>query len=216
MKKPTVHVGNFCFTIFLFLMFLLPLNVCAQENSVSPVQTLATSQGESPATPEIFPAETITTPITATNEKLVLEKNTGSTNSSNLSTKISLQKGSVDNQRQVFITDSRTGQKYVKDRVIVRFNTKKNPGSSVSQEKIRMAHAKAGAKIVKDLSMGSVSGLQVVQLPNGTDVQSAITAYKSNPDVLYAQPDYMISIIPDQTGSSINEVNSRNYSLTTQ
>ena len=207
MKKPTIRVGNFCI-IFLFLLILVPLNVCAHEYSVSPVQALATSKGESPATTEIFPAETKTTPIRPANENRGLEKNAGLTNSTNLSSQKSLPEALVTDKEQVFITDSRTGKKYVKDRVIVRFNTKRNPGSSVSQEKIRIAHAQAGAKIVKELSMGSVSGLQVVQLPNGTDVQSAITAYESNPDVLYAQPDYIISIIPDQPGSIINEINS--------
>ena len=73
-----------------------------------------------------------------------------------------------------------------------------------------MAHANVGAKVEKDFSTGSVAGLQVVQLPNGTDVQSAITEYESNPDVLYAEPDYVLSIIPDQTGSIINDINSAN------
>jgi len=208
MKKPTIHVGNVSFAIVLFLLFLLPLNVGAQENSVSPVQTLATSNAISPATTEIFPAATIIPPITAANQNLIAGKNPGLQNSSNLSPKDSHVQERVNDKEQVFITDSRTGQKYVKDRVIVRFNTKKNADSSISQEKISMAHAKVGAKIEKDLSVGSVSGLQVVQLPNGTDVLSAIIAYESNPDVLYAEPDYVLSIIPDQTGSIINEVNS--------
>jgi len=109
---------------------------------------------------------------------------------------------------QDFIIDSSTGQKYVKDRVIVRFKTNKNDGLSVVNEKISMAHAKIGAKVQKKFSTGSVAGLQVVQLPTGTDVQSAITAYESNPDVLYAEPDYLMSIIPDETGSNINHINS--------
>ena len=120
-------------------------------------------------------------------------------------------------REQVFITDSRTGQKYVKDRVIVRFKSQKNAVSSISQEKIRMAHAKMGAKVEKDFSAGGVTGLQLVQLPNGTDVQSAIKEYESNPDVLYAEPDYVISILPDQTGPIVQDtVNSVTYPLNTQ
>ncbi len=65
-----------------------------------------------------------------------------------------------------------------------------------------MAHAKLGAKIQKDFSAGpaGVPGLQVIQLPPGTDVQSAIREYESNPDVLYAEPDYEVSIPPDEIG----------------
>ena len=47
------------------------------------------------------------------------------------------------------ITDTRTGQKYVKDRVIVRFKSQKNAGLSLSSEKIRVAHANAGGKLKK-------------------------------------------------------------------
>jgi subtilisin family serine protease len=208
MKKPTILVGNYCFAIFFFLIFLFPLHVCAQENSVNPVQTLTISNGENLATAEIFPAETITIPITAANEILGFEKNTGLTNSSNLSQKKPNSLTLVNEKHKDFITDTRTGRKYIKDRVIVRFKSQKNTGSSISQEKISLAHAKVGARIEKDLSVGSVAGLQLVQLPNGTDVQSAITAYESNPDVLYAEPDYMISIIPDQPGSIVHEINS--------
>jgi subtilisin family serine protease len=264
MKRPTIPVGNVSFVILLFLLFLLPLNVCAQENSVSPasltensrinitvsltqiaidapsalpvqpksqvtsiippanpenitviptmsysiVQTLATSYAVSPATTEIFPAPTIIPPITASNQNLIPGKNPGLQNSSNLTPKDSNVQERVNDNEQVFITDSRTGQKYVKDRVIVRFNTKKNAGSSISQEKIRLAHAKMGAKVEKDFSIGGVAGLQLVQLPNGTDVQSAIMVYESNPDVLYAEPDYVRSILPDKTGPIIHDVNS--------
>ena len=49
--------------------------------------------------------------------------------------------------------------------------------------------------------------MQVVQLPNGTDIHSAIKIYESNPDVQYAEPDYAISIIPDQSGPVIHDAN---------
>ena len=58
------------------------------------------------------------------------------------------------------------------------------------------------------MSVGSISGLQVVQLPNGTDIQSAVKIYEENPDVLYAEPDYVMSILPDQTGLITNEMHS--------
>jgi len=146
-------------------------------------------------------------PTAVSDKQLLSEKDIGLSNSSNLFQN-DTQKGSFYENKQDIITDSRSGQKYVKDRVIVRFKFQKNAELSISQEKIRMAHANVGAKVEEDFSTGGVGGLQLVQLPNGTDVQSAIIAYESNPDVLYAEPDYVLSIIPDQTGSNINDVNS--------
>ena len=105
------------------------------------------------------------------------------------------------------ITDPVTNHEYVNGQVIVRFKSQNNGGPSISNDKIRMAHAKVGAKVKKDFSAEGVAGLQVVQLPNGTYVQSAIKEYQSNPDVLYAEPDYVISIVPDQTGPIVQDVN---------
>ena len=76
-------------------------------------------------------------------------------------------------------------------------------GLSISEEKIRLAHEKIGAKIKKDFSREGLPGLQVVQLKTGTDVQTAIREYQSNPDVLYAEPDYIISLSPDEFGPGI-------------
>ena len=176
----------------------------------STAPTLATSSAISPAPAEIFPVPTIIPPAAISNQNLVSGKNPGLPNSSNLAQKDSHLPGQVNERENIFITDSRTGQKYVKDRVIVRFKSQKNADSSLSQEKIRMAHANVGAKVEEDFRIGGVAGLQLVQLPNGTDVQSAITAYESNPDVLYAEPDYVLSILPDQTGPIINDVNFAN------
>jgi len=193
MIKPKIHVRYFGLVIILSLLFFLPINVYAQENL---------------ATAEITPVPTITLNTTALHQILVPGKNTGSPNSSNPELKDSYPQGQVNNREKIFITDSRSGKKYVKDRVIVRFKSQKNTVSSLTYEKIRMAHANVGAKVEKDFSSGGVAGLQVVQLPNGTDVQSAVKIYESNPDVLYAEPDYVISILPDQTGTIINDVNS--------
>jgi len=195
MVEPKIQIRYFGLVIILSLLFLLPLTVCAQENL---------------ATTEIAPVPTITLNKTTLHQILVPGKYTGLPNSSNPNLKDSHLPGKVNDTKQVFITDSRTGQKYVKDRVIVRFKSQKNAVSSLSQEKIRMAHAKMGAKVEKEFITGGVAGLQLVKLPNGTDVQSAIQAYESNPDVLYAEPDYVISIIPDHTGSIIKTVNSVN------
>ena len=127
----------------------------------------------------------------------------GFADSSNSALHNTLSQGRISKTRYDILTDTRTGQKYGKDRVIVRFKSQKNAGVSLSPEKIRVAHANVGATVEKDLSTGSSTRLQLVQLPNGTDVQSAIAAYESNPEVLYAEPDYVLSIVPDQAGSGI-------------
>ena len=57
--------------------------------------------------------------------------------------------------------------------------------------------------------------MQVVQLPSGTDIQSAIKEYQSNPDVLYVEPDYIITIPLDQNGAIIQEKNPSQILATT-
>ena len=88
-----------------------------------------------------------------------------------------------------------TDRKYSSNQVVVRFKTQNN-SPSISNDKIRKAHEKTGARIKKDFGAEGLVGLQVIVLPNGTDVKSAIREYQSNPDVLYAEPDYIISISP--------------------
>jgi subtilisin family serine protease len=158
------------------------MNVCAQENQASA---------------EIAPVPTVAANATALHEILIPGINEGLAKSSNPDLKTSHLQGQHIREK-IFITDPRSGQKFVKDRVIVRFKSQKSAVSSLSSEKIRLAHAKLGAKVEDDFSSGCVTGLQVVQLPIGTDVQSAVNVYKSNPDVMYAEPDYVISLIPDQ------------------
>ena len=186
----------------------LPANIIvAPTMPFSTIPTPITTHSISPAPAEISPVSTIIPHPEESNKPLVDGKNSELPNSSNLAQKDPHIKGRVNDNEPVFITDSRVGQKFVKDRVIVRFKSQKNSESSISHEKISMAHAKMGAKVEKDYSLGGVDGLQVVQLPNGTDVQSAVNAYESNPDVLYAEPDYVISILPDQTGSIVLDSN---------
>ena len=97
----------------------------------------------------------------------------------------------------------KVGRAYAPDLVIVRFKSQDSHGPSISEDKIRLAHAKVGATIKKDFSREGLPGLQVVHLKTGTDVQTAIREYQSNPDVLYAEPDYFISLSPDQAGPGI-------------
>jgi len=117
-------------------------------------------------------------------------------------------KPSYDKERVNFITDPNTGRKYVADQVIVQFKTQNTGDPSSSNDKIRMAHSRVGAKVKEDFSNYGIPGLQVVQLANGTDVDSAIKEYQANPDVVYAEPDYIISIPSDQSGPLERDINS--------
>ena len=171
------------------------------------VPTTLTTYAVLPATTEISPVITTIPITTVSNQNSVQGSNPGATNSLYFSPNDSIRQGPVYEIKTDVVTDSRTGQKYAKDRVIVRFKSTTNAISSVSDEKIRQAHAKVGAKVKKDFSAGGITGLQLVQLPNGTEVQSAIREYQSNPDVLYAEPDYVVSIPPDQTGPVVQDTN---------
>ena len=101
--------------------------------------------------------------------------------------------------------DGLTAKNYVSNHVLVRFKSSKDDASSISDAKIKLVHERVGAKIKKDFSAEGVSGLQLILLPNGTDVQSAIKEYQSDPDVLYAEPDYIITISPDQPGPIVQD-----------
>lgn len=74
--------------------------------------------------------------------------------------------------------------KFKRDEILVRFR----PG--VPQERANALHAAVRARPVK--SWPSVRGLQLVQLPAGMTIKDAILAYRKNPDVLYAEPDYVV------------------------
>jgi hypothetical protein len=74
--------------------------------------------------------------------------------------------------------------KYAPDRVLVKFRR----GTPVLSRQI--AHAKAGAQVQRRFDM--VDGLELVSLPSTIGVHEAIHAYRLQPDVEYAEPDYII------------------------
>jgi thermitase len=99
-----------------------------------------------------------------------------------------------------FIIDPVTKQEYVTDQVIVRYNTKKFQNPEMLKAYIRDSNAKIGARVDQDFSDSGLPGMQVVKLPRNITVNDAITEYRKNPDVLYAQPNYVYhttSVTPD-------------------
>ena len=95
--------------------------------------------------------------------------------------------------------DSTIGQKmstlpYAPDRLIVRFNTDLTSAAGGTDSIAQQAHAAIGATVIADEKTLGVSGMQVLSVPGGTDLQSIIKLYQMNPYVLYAEPDYKYSV----------------------
>jgi uncharacterized protein (TIGR03437 family) len=74
--------------------------------------------------------------------------------------------------------------KYVPDELLVRFR----PGIEKSQ--MVSTHATMGAEVITEYR--SVKNLQRVRLPFGMHVEEAVLTYQRHPDVLYAEPNYIV------------------------
>lgn len=74
--------------------------------------------------------------------------------------------------------------KYVPDQILVRFK----PG--VSRPFEAYAHTAVGAKVLRRFRL--VDGLQLVRIPAGMNFKEALETYRRNPDVLYAEPNYLL------------------------
>jgi len=74
--------------------------------------------------------------------------------------------------------------KFRSDRVLVRFR------AATPRARMQAAHDQMGASVVGEPAI--VDHLQVVQPKQGMTVQDAIHRYRANPDVLYAEPDYIV------------------------
>ena len=82
--------------------------------------------------------------------------------------------------------------KYKEDEILVKFKT------GISEEKKSSLHNKHGAKKIKDFRSLRV---EHVKLKKGMSVEEAIKSYKADPDVEYAEPNYVVSVqtIPNDT-----------------
>ncbi len=72
---------------------------------------------------------------------------------------------------------------YVPNQLLVRFNPTAPSSASLK------AHRRAGATL--KASYAIVPGLQLVQLQAGTNFNQALNSYRSDPTVLYAEPNYI-------------------------
>lgn len=74
--------------------------------------------------------------------------------------------------------------KYVPGQVLVKFH------ATVSRAAINAAHSRVAADVVDNFS--SVEGLQLIHIPSATKLNDALAIYRSNPDVEYAEPNYVV------------------------
>jgi hypothetical protein len=74
--------------------------------------------------------------------------------------------------------------KYVPGRVLVRFRSGRSSAARTA------AHLAAGAALTTQVR--HVPDLEVVDLGNRATVRQALASYRRNPDVLYAEPDYIV------------------------
>ena len=79
------------------------------------------------------------------------------------------------------------GPKYRPNTLLVRFRKGTAAASMAS------AHAAVAATVVRSFHL--VSGLQRVELPESTSVARALRAYRHNPNVLYAEPDFRVQAV---------------------
>jgi len=86
---------------------------------------------------------------------------------------------------------------YAPERVIVRYKTDTMSTMSALPSVMSTANAEVGASVMTDYSEAGIPGMQVVQV-KGVPVAKAIQEYNSNPNVLYAEPDYLVSLPPEQ------------------
>ena len=74
-------------------------------------------------------------------------------------------------------------QKYVPGQLVVRFRR------GISKQAIQADHAPVRAEVLKEFRV--VDNLQLVRLPAGISIKQAVRYYRTRPDVLYAEPNYI-------------------------
>ncbi len=81
------------------------------------------------------------------------------------------------------------------DRLIVRYNTDTMRTQNLLGVEQTSANRKVGAEVVEDFNAEGMPGMQVVEVTD-TTLDEAMKMYQDNPNVLYVEPDYVISLTP--------------------
>jgi len=101
-----------------------------------------------------------------------------------------------DRQVGQHIDSTVAGQVYREGEILVRFK------SGVDTAKIKSMHRAVGASIMRRFA---TLGIELVTLPRGLTVEDAIKAYRTNPEVEYAEPNYIVrkAILPNDTDFNV-------------
>ncbi len=89
-------------------------------------------------------------------------------------------------------------QKHVPDELLVRFKAGVSPKAKAS------AHAGVGAYPVEKFKI--VEDLELVKLPAGMKPKDAIKFYRQHPDVLYAEPNYVVEALAIPNDASFSSL----------
>ncbi len=101
---------------------------------------------------------------------------------------------SAPTSRDVQMISQLNPAQYAPDRLIVKLK----PGLFSSSAEMAKAQStlndQMGVTVLDDAAALGVEGMQVVQIPKGSDLQSVAKLFSMNPYVEYAEPDYVLSI----------------------
>jgi thermitase len=97
-------------------------------------------------------------------------------------------------EQRSMMTDAATGAQYMADEVIVKYNPHKFQNARMMSASSADSNARIGARVRKDFTSAGLQGMQVVTIPSNISVNYAIAEYRKNPDVLYAEPNYIYHI----------------------
>ena len=88
---------------------------------------------------------------------------------------------------------------HIQDRILVRFaDAADSSASDIVTEVVR------GASVDREFQL--VPGLRQVRLPSGLNFEAALQAYRDNPHVLYAEPDYRLQVTDIPNDSRFDEL----------
>jgi subtilisin family serine protease len=81
---------------------------------------------------------------------------------------------------------------FVDGEVLVRFKPETVREDGVGDGPVSRIHSRVGAAVEQDFSPLGLEGVQLVRLPPGGSVDAALASYRSDPNVLYAEPNYIV------------------------
>jgi thermitase len=83
---------------------------------------------------------------------------------------------------------------YARDELIIRFRPEIASDPTRLRDVANRAHTLTGAVLKKDFGKNGQRGLQIVRVPASLSIEQAAGLYRNNPLVLYAEPNYKVSI----------------------